>query len=113
MRALTLPTPLASDHKGASARSGRGKRHGGPRLSPELAQVRGYLPTPTATVAGSNTGGGGRRRQRKVRPSLDRIAGGAWLALREWMMGLPIGWTASEPLEMHRFLEWLRSHGGC
>jgi hypothetical protein len=31
----------------------------------------------------------------------------------EWLMGWPIGWTASEPLETGRFLQWLRSHGKC
>ena len=38
--------------------------------------------------------------------------GGPWIAFREWMMGWPIGWTALEPLETDRWLEWLRWHGG-
>jgi len=29
----------------------------------------------------------------------------------EWLMGWPIGWTASAPLAMDRFRQWLRSHG--
>jgi len=110
MRAPPLPTPLASDHKGASARSGRGKRHGGPRLSPELAQARGYLPTPTATLYGSNQGGAMGRTGPK-RPSLEGRTGGVWLALREWLMGWPIGWTACAPLATDRFRQWFDSHG--
>ena len=31
--------------------------------------------------------------------------------LPEWMMGWPIGWTASEPLEMDKFQQWLRMRG--
>lgn len=34
--------------------------------------------------------------------------GGPWIAFREWMMGWPIGWTALEPLETARCLEWSR-----
>jgi len=31
----------------------------------------------------------------------------------ERFMGFPIGWTASEPLETHRFHEWRQQHGKC
>lgn len=31
--------------------------------------------------------------------------------LSEWLMGWPIGWTDSEPLEMGRFLQWQRTRG--
>ena len=34
-------------------------------------------------------------------------------AWTEWLMGWPIGWTASEPLEMDKFHEWRRAHGNC
>jgi hypothetical protein len=30
----------------------------------------------------------------------------------EWLMGFPLGWTSLEPLEMRKFRQWLRSHGG-
>lgn len=30
----------------------------------------------------------------------------------EWMMGWPIGWTASQPLETAKFQSWLQQHGG-
>jgi len=29
----------------------------------------------------------------------------------EWYMGFPGGWTGLEPLETHRFRQWLLSHG--
>ena len=29
----------------------------------------------------------------------------------DWFMGFPIGWTALEPLGMHKFQAWLVSHG--
>jgi hypothetical protein len=29
----------------------------------------------------------------------------------EWLMGFPIGWSASQPLETPRCREWSRSHG--
>lgn len=28
----------------------------------------------------------------------------------EWFMGFPIGWTASEPLAMHKYREWQQQH---
>ena len=31
----------------------------------------------------------------------------------EWLMGFPIGWTESAPLETLKFRRWLRSHGVC
>lgn len=30
----------------------------------------------------------------------------------EWLMGWPIGWTDFAPLEMDKFQEWWRLHGG-
>jgi hypothetical protein len=34
-------------------------------------------------------------------------------AWTEWLMGWPIGWTASEPLAMDKIHEWWQTHGGC
>jgi hypothetical protein len=31
----------------------------------------------------------------------------------EWLMGWPLGWTASEPLGTGRFQKWLEQHGIC
>jgi DNA (cytosine-5)-methyltransferase 1 len=33
-----------------------------------------------------------------------------WVA---WLMGWPIGWTESKPLEMDRFRQWWLEHGMC
>lgn len=104
-----LPTLGASDGKGPPA---EGFNVGG-RFTAKLAMDRGMLPTPTATLYGSNgdprdhaAGVVGKRRA-----SLETLAGGIFNALREWMMGWPIGWTALEPLATGRFLQWLDSHG--
>lgn len=39
--------------------------------------------------------------------------GGKLIALREWLMGWPIGWSNAEPLAMDRFQLWQRLHGVC
>ena len=31
----------------------------------------------------------------------------------EWLMGWPIGWTDSKPLETDKYQQWLHSHGSC
>jgi hypothetical protein len=70
------------------------------------------LPTPTAKLYGYNQGGSAGRVGKK-RPSLETLTGGVFNALREWLMGWPIGWTALEPLGTDRFRRWLDSHGSC
>jgi hypothetical protein len=100
-----LPTPIASDRNGDRQRgAGSVARGGGRRLTVDM------LPTPTATLYGSNQGGAAGRVGPK-RQSLEGRTGGVWLAFREWLMGMPIGWTGSEPLATDRFREWQRSHG--
>lgn len=79
-------------------------------MTVDLAAERGYLPTPTASLYGSNQGGAMGREGQKTRPSLETMTGGVWIALREWMMGWPIGWTACEPLATDRFQQWFDSH---
>jgi hypothetical protein len=66
------------------------------------------LPTPTAKLYGYNKGGAAGR-VGKERPSLESLIGGVSIALREWMMGWPIGWTALESLGTDRFRMWLGS----
>jgi hypothetical protein len=63
-----------------------------------LATRAMMLPTPIASDRNGD-------RQREGR------TGGVFIALREWMMGWPLGWSASEPLATDRFLQWLHSHG--
>jgi hypothetical protein len=68
------------------------------------------LPTPTAQLYGYNRDGAAGR-VGKPRPSLEVLSGGVNIALREWIMGWPLGWSASEPLATDRFLQWLHAHG--
>lgn len=65
-----------------------------PRISAEGVLL---LPTPTAVSYGSSRGGGAGR-VGKWRQSLDGL-GLTHPEYREWMMGLPIGWTETELLE--------------
>ena len=115
---VSLPTPTVADSRNTrNATSGRGKRGGkggnpGVTLCDWLVLSGGQLPTPTASTYGNNRGGAAGRAG-KIRPSLNSLASGVGLRLNpefvEWMMGLPIGWTGSEPLGMEscRFRERL------
>lgn len=102
--ALMLPTPIASDRNGDRQRgAGSIARGGGRRLTVDM------LPTPTAKLYGSNKGGQAGRTGPE-RPSLEKLTGGVFIGLREWMMGWPIGWTACERPATDRYLEWLQLH---
>ena len=68
------------------------------------ALMNRILPTPTARLYGNNRGGAAGRTGKT-------LTGGPWIAFREWMMGVPIGWNELEPLETARFQEWLNWHG--
>ncbi len=75
---------------------------------PAHTRLQGLFPTPSAATYGYNQGGAAGRVGPK-RPSIDVIAGGRALTVREWMMGWPIGWTALESLATDRFRSWLSS----
>lgn len=81
------------------------------RLAKLMDKLRedGILPTPTPTARlyGYNQGGA-KGRVSKKRPSIETLAGGLSLSLREWMMGWPIGWSELQPLATDRFQQWLR-----
>jgi hypothetical protein len=106
--ATWLPTPLGSDLKGQ--RSEQSLKNGG-----GLRLTEGLLPTPVARD--HRHGGPANARSRQGSSPLNEVAhrqgvtGGVFIALREWMMGWPLGWSASEPLATDRFQQWLRSHG--
>lgn len=81
---------------------------------PTSAIGSGLWPTPVAD--GDRTtdyAQGGRSLGAEVRRRSVGKGGGLSPDWIEWLMGWPIGWTASEPLAMDRFRLWLRSHGGC
>lgn len=75
---------------------------------PAHRRMLAALPTPTAKLYGYNRGGAAGRVGKK-RPSLETMIGGVNIALREWMMGWPIGWTALGSLGTDRFRAWLGS----
>lgn len=66
------------------------------------------LPTLTAQDAKNN---GGPAQYRRNTLPLNALLGGPlnpeWC---EWLMGWPIGWTDSEPLETGRYQQWLQQH---
>lgn len=70
------------------------------------------MPTPTARDWRSGKASE-RTMQRNSRPLSEVIGGHLNPDWVEWLMGWPIGWTASEPSEMAKFQQWLRSHGAC
>lgn len=92
--------------------------HGGPRKSiappPWVPAIEdagiGWLPTPTTR---SNQHSPSMMKWPAYR-RLAKLTGGekAPVEFWEWMLGLPIGWTAFEPLETDRFRRWSEQHGG-
>ncbi len=116
--AKRLPTLLASD----AAKGGPNAVHGSGTMSLTAAVAR--LPTLTARDFRSERRSAqgfskraAERRGHTLPATLDHEAGGQGGPLNpdwcEWFMGFPIGWTASEPLETHRFREWRLQHGKC
>jgi hypothetical protein len=78
----------------------------------------GFWPTLTASI-GKKCGG---RHKGKTDTLASRLAEVEGLSTTstgrvnptwsEWLMGFPSGWSAIEPLEMHKFQEWQQQHGG-
>ena len=133
-----LPTPVASDAtRGGNTRFSRGN----PSLTLALRQlptptVKGnynrasysgksgdglvtalkMLPTPLARDYRSGKGKSSRQRKSPDLPTvlMDETGGNDGLLnppFVEWMMGWPIGWTASESLEKVKFQSWLQQFG--
>lgn len=78
------PTPRSTDHKGATSAHAMQK-----------AADRGFTPNLPEAAAASVNGG-------QLNPM--------WV---EWLMGWPLGWTDSKPLETGKFLCALQQHGEC
>jgi hypothetical protein len=105
-----LPTPLATlgTNGGPNQRDSSGR--------PGLQMAAMMWPTPTAM---NNTGGpalckwGGSGARAKLRTmvtpeELNGALNPEWVC---WLMGWPVGWTDSRPLETAKFHKWLHSHG--
>lgn len=67
----------------------------------------GYLHTPTCAA---NYAAASMQKHPNCR-NFVRVFGTPPPTNQEWMMGWPIGWTATEPLETDKFQSWLRWHG--
>ena len=103
------PTPRAEGHDAGGRNPKRSL----------YASVRTW-PTPTAS---DSAGGGAQWSKTQMTLTtavlaphgvrLEETRGGAlnptWV---EWLMGWPLGWTDFAPLEMDKFQQWRRSHGG-
>ena len=86
----------------------------GNEMSPSMKKWPAHkrFATLATTLYGSNKGGA-QGRVGMARNSFEREIGGLRLALREWIMGWPIGWTALEPLETDRWRRWCLWLGIC
>ena len=114
----SLPTPAARDWKSSHASLQTLARNARP-----LNEVLRALPTPTAQYARrSGAAGYSTSSERHSGTTLTDVVLGAASArrpgqmnpqLREWMMGLPIGWTAHEPLARGSFRSWWQKHSAC
>lgn len=106
-----LPTPIRND----ALKPGR-INHNDPRNGLVAAVIREELKTVPTPVKSDATGGYNPKwREKKGHsPGLKEIIPGRmnpqW---REWLMDLPIGWSALQPLAMRKFRRWLRQHGKC
>lgn len=101
------PTPRAQDgEKMGQGSLGDRRVVGGP-------QTPQTWPTPIKRDARSLKGAKRSPNAMGTEP-LVTVVGGAlnpdWV---EWLMGVPIGWSALRPLETRRFRQWLKLHGGC
>ena len=106
------PTPNASDSKGAG-------KNGKLRDRLDYAVERGatkkktYWPTPCANEDAAGRPGSKMQKMLGNHPDIRGDLTGGTLSpdWTEWLMGWPIGLTASEPLATDKFQQWLRSHG--
>jgi len=93
-----LPTPTAQDAKNSTF----------PPSQKDRDSIIGYIiryATPTASTGGPEPEG---KTGRKLVTQIGGALNPAWV---EWLMGWPVGWTDSAPLEMDKFQQWLRLHG--
>ena len=106
-----LPTPTASSY-GSNQGGGAGKV-GKKRYSLQAMAKMNRWPTPSATDW-KGLSKPGQRRGQITDPAMGVIPAGGklnpdWV---EWLMGWPFpGWTALEPLETDKYLQWLQLHG--
>lgn len=110
----TCPTPRATDHNGSTYQISRGR---------EILKLCGFLrmlPTPAATDYKSPYAMGGAflmQLEKRSKPLRDTLKHSVGIRLSpeiaEWLMGIPIGWTASRQPETGRCRSARRSPGDC
>ena len=103
------PTATAGDSKNAANRTAtrhnpNSKHHSGTTL---VDAVRMW-PTPTAQDSKNN--GAPSQMDRNTKPLNAEVGGSLNPIWVEWLMGWPLGWTDSKPLEMDKFQQWQHSH---
>jgi hypothetical protein len=79
----------------------------------------GFWPTLTASI-GKKCGGRHKGKSDTLASRLAEVEGLSTTSTgrvnpewSEWLMGFPSGWSAIEPLGMHKFLEWQQQHSIC
>ena len=93
-----FPTPTDPSNRGG-AQSPSKRKAGGHAVNLD-DMIRFGMPAPTAN-----------RRSGLQSHGTNILAGSLNPAFVEWLQGVPIGWTAFEPLETQSYQEWRRSHG--
>jgi len=106
---LRVPTPTAGGGTGYVSGDGRWR----PTLN-EMAK-RGSWPTPRASEAAHSgrraaNHGGQKGLAEAVHTHAQQTGGQLNPTWVEWLMGFPLGWTASEPLETQSYQRWRREH---
>lgn len=100
-----LPTPTATDAKGRAYTYDGGDKSKR-RLS--LTGMARLLPTPMVRDSRSLKGAQRMGNAEGSEPLVVKVGGALNPHFVEWMMGLPIGWTAFEPVGTPSFQRWLQ-----
>lgn len=87
-----------------------------PLVRPTKGNESGWWPTPCANEDSYRLKGN-TQQSRSLgammrREAIQRGIGGQLSPMwTEWLMGFPVGWTGLEPLETHKYQQWLKLHG--
>jgi hypothetical protein len=100
------PTPTGIDNPQVR---GVGKAAKHPKRGTTLGGAVRMWPTPT--VQDSKNNGAPSQMERNTKPLNAEVGGALNPDWTEWLMGWPIGFTASDALATDKFQQWLRSHG--
>jgi hypothetical protein len=108
---VRLPTPTAS--RAGSNRGGAAGRSGPERLTLDGRASRGMFPTPTASDWKAPSSNPETQAGHGLAAAVGQRGQLSPTWVESYLMGWPLGWTACEPLETGRFLEWQRQHSSC